>query len=132
MKKRHLIIAIAAAFLGNNWAKLNLLVISLTTIGDGLAEPVGVRFGRYRYETRALFTKKRYHRTLEGSATVFVASVLVLVFFRDLFTAPQYVAALLTLPLTMAIVEAKSPHTWDQPFLLGSGGTGVLLIKHFV
>ena len=125
-------VAIAAAFMGISWAKINLLVISLATIGDGLAEPIGVRFGKLKYKTRALFTKKKYYRTLEGSVTVFVASVLVLVIFRDLFTTEQYIIALVALPITMAVVEAISPHTWDQPFLLGSGGVEVLLIKHLV
>lgn len=125
-------IAVASAFMGIGWAKINILVLSLASIGDGLAEPIGVRFGKYKYETRALFTKKKYYRTLEGSAAVFFASVLVLVVFRAEFTTPQYITALILLPITMALVEAKSPHTWDQPFLLGSGGTGVLLIKHLV
>ena len=125
-------IAIAAAFMGVSWAKLNLLVISLATIGDGLAEPIGVRFGKHKYKTRALFTKKNYYRTLEGSATVLIASLVVLIVFRDLFTTSQYIVALAAVPITMAIVEAVSPHTWDQPFLLAAGGTEVLLIKHLM
>ncbi len=91
--------------------------ILINGIGDGLAEPVGVRFGRHPYQTKALFTRKKYVRTLEGSACVFLASIAVLVYFHAFFTPGQLVASLFILPLMMTLAEAFSPHTWDTPFL---------------
>src|SRR5262249_34401276 len=46
--------------------QLILITVLVAGLGDGLAEPVGVRFGRHTYATRALFTDKRFTRSLEG------------------------------------------------------------------
>ena len=45
-------------WLFGQWGLESLVVIPIliNVIGDGLAEPVGVRFGKYRYKTKALFT----------------------------------------------------------------------------
>lgn len=97
-----------------DWMFIPLLI---NGIGDGLAEPVGVRFGRHAYRTRALFTRKQYRRTLEGSACVFFSSIVIIAFSHAYFTPAQFTAALLALPLLMTLAEAYSPHTWDTPFL---------------
>ena len=62
---------------------INFLLIPLIVngIGDGLAEPIGIRFGKHRYKARALWYEGRlcsgtFHRTLEGSACVFFSGVL--------------------------------------------------------
>ena len=39
-------------------------------VGDGLVF-VGVRFGKYRYKTKALFTDKKYFRTFEVGVLVY-------------------------------------------------------------
>ena len=119
---------LAEIYFGIPWPEIALLVVCLAHIGDGLAEPVGIRFGRVKYKTYALFTKKTYFRTLEGSLTVFIATALVLMWFRYLFTEQQLILALFTLPLLLMITEAISPHTWDAPFLSGVAGLGVSLI----
>lgn len=93
------------------------LPILINGIGDGLAEPVGVRFGKHRYLTGALFTRKKYVRTLEGSACVFLASMAVLALSHAYFTPGQLVAALIIIPPLMTLAEAFSPHTWDTPFI---------------
>ena len=116
---------------GIPWPKIALLVLCLAHIGDGLAEPIGVRFGRIKYKTYALFTKKRYYRTIEGSLAVFISSIIVLCGFSYLFTSQQFVIALITLPLMLMIVEAISPHTWDGPFLTGTSGLIVGLILSY-
>ena len=114
--------------LGIFWADIGLLVVCLAMIGDGLAEPVGVRFGKIKYKTYALFTKKRFFRTVEGSLTVFVSTIGVLVWFGDLFTEKQFIYAIAFLPLTLTVTEAISPHTWDGPLLSGVSGTLVCFI----
>ncbi|MED5530739.1 MAG: hypothetical protein VYA61_00090 [Pseudomonadota bacterium] len=119
-------------YLGVSWEKIGLLVVCLSMIGDGLAEPIGVRFGRIKYKTYALFTKRHYFRTVEGSLAVLVSSILVIVWFRGLFTDQQFFWALCILPLTLTLTEAISPHTWDGPFLSGVSGIAVSLILAYI
>lgn len=114
------------------YSELMVLITPLAMVGDGLAEPIGIRFGKHHYKAYALFSKKKYQRTLEGSATVFIASVFVLLLFHGHFTKPELLVALVAVPTTLTVAEAISPHTWDQPFLLGLGGAALFLIKHFV
>jgi len=106
--------------------------ILINGIGDGLAEPVGVRFGRHAFQTRALFTKKRYTRTLEGSACVFVTSIIAVLLYYRLFTPPQFIGALLIIPILMTLAEAFSPHSWDSPFLFLIGGLSLAGILEYL
>ena len=104
--------------------------------GDGLAEPVGLRFGKHRYKTKALwyngkFWNGEYHRSLEGSAMVFLVSVAVLLWFSAAFTMPQLMLALLLLPVMLTIAEAISPHTADGP-LIGLLGCSFLWLLPLV
>ena len=98
------------------------IVVFVSTFGDGLAEPVGVKYGKHKYKTRALFTNRTYHRTLEGSACVFFSAVASIISIGNNLPTSQYIFLLLVMPLAMAVTEAKSPHTWDNPFLLLVGG----------
>lgn len=103
-------------------AHLIFITTFISTFGDGLAEPVGVRFGTHKYSVKALFTDRLYHRTYEGSACVFLSGVGAIAVMYDYFTPLQFVLMILILPLAMAITEAKSPHTWDNPFMHLVGG----------
>jgi len=114
------------------WENIGLFVICLAMIGDGFAEPVGIRFGKRRYKTFALFTRKRYFRTVEGSLAVFIATFFVVIVFNDLFTSEQFLYAILILPLAITLTEALSPHTWDSPFLLGVSGLSVIGILSYL
>jgi len=106
--------------------------ILINGIGDGLAEPVGIRFGRHAYQTRALFTKKRYTRTLEGSACVFVTSIIAVLLYNPLLSPSQFIAALLIIPILMTLAEAFSPHSWDSPFLFLVGGLSLAGILEYL
>ena len=108
------------------WQNIGLFVICLAMIGDGFAEPVGIRFGKKRYKTFALFTRKRYFRTVEGSLAVFITTFLVILTFNGIFTSEQFIYAILILPIAITFTEALSPHTWDSPFLLGISGFSVI------
>ncbi len=59
----------------------NLLLVPILVngIGDGLAEPIGIRFGKHKYQTYALLSKKKYVRSLEGSACVFITALIVFI-----------------------------------------------------
>ena len=101
---------------------LLFIPILINGLGDGLAEPVGIRFGKHRYQTRALFSQRTYTRSLEGSACVFVSAVLAILLLADQFSALQLIIALILIPPVMTLTEAFSPHTWDSPFLYLVGG----------
>lgn len=121
-----------AVYLGMiNKPELIFIIILINGIGDGLAEPVGVRFGKHKYQTFALFTKRKYVRTIEGSACVFITSIVVVILFGSLFSTSQFIIALITFPIIMTLVEAKAPHSWDNPFLFAVGSILLFLILHF-
>ena len=46
--------------------------------------------------------------------------------FHASFTPPQFLAALLVVPIAVTLAEAFSPHTWDTPYMF-LVGTGTLL-----
>jgi phytol kinase len=100
-----------------NRLDLVYIPIIISGIGDGLAEPVGVRFGRHQYATTALFSNRRYTRSLEGSLCVLVTSLATVIGFEVSFIGKQFWVALVLFPVIMTITEAKSPHSWDQPFI---------------
>jgi phytol kinase len=107
---------------------LVLIPILINIIGDGLAEPVGIRFGKYEYKTRALFTNKTYVRTFEGSACVLITGFVAVAMHYEYFTTIQFILAMLFIPIIMTLTEAYSPHTWDTPFLMFTGYTSLMLI----
>lgn len=104
--------------------KMSLLIIPtlINGIGDGLAEPIGVRFGRHTYEAHALFSKRKYVRSIEGSACVFVTGIITLLTLHSSFSSNQFNIALVVIPIVMTLAEAIAPHTWDSPFLYAVSG----------
>jgi phytol kinase len=114
------------------FAPLSLMVVLIAIVGDGLAEPVGVRYGHHKYSVPALFTRTQYVRSYAGSACVFVVSTAGILLFHDAFTTLQLVIALLWIPIAMTIAEAVSPHTWDSPLLFFAGAFCVAVIKQLV
>lgn len=107
-------------------AELALIPLLINGLGDGLAEPIGVRFGRIKYRARAIFSDKRYERSIEGSLCVFVAGILSVIAFRHSFTQMQFMAALAIIPLGTTLAEAYAPHTWDTPFIYGVAGISII------
>jgi len=108
---------------------LIFIPVLINGLGDGLAEPIGIRFGRHSYNVRALFTEKKYVRTVEGSLCVYLASFLIILLFGPVFpTQLQLIVALLVVPIVMTVAEAVSPHTWDTPLLFLVGYVSLLLI----
>lgn len=113
-------------------ADLLLIPTIINVFGDGLAEPVGIRFGKHTYETKALWTEKRFIRSYEGSAMLFASGVVALLLTADLFSPMQLTVGLLTIPIIMTLTEAYSPHTWDTPFLYLVGGLLLIMIMLLV
>jgi len=116
-------------FAQTGYRHLIFIPILINGIGDGLAEPVGIKFGKHKYKTKALFSKRTYERSLEGSSCVFIASLAILFLFQSSFSSVEFIWALIVLPIAMTIAEAFSPHTWDTPFLFLTGYTILYFIK---
>lgn len=110
--------------------ELLMLIILVNAIGDGLAEPIGVKWGKHKYKVKALFTRQTYTRSIEGSACVFITAVLVLLGFQHLFTTQQLIIALLVFPIGVTLAEAYSPHTWDSPLIFLVGGLVLIAVIH--
>ena len=119
-------------FYANGLQGLILIPILIGTIGDGLAEPVGVRFGKHKYKTYAFFSRRKYTRSLEGSACIFFASIIIVIAFHSQFSSTQFIVALLSIPIVMTLAEAFAPHTWDAPFLFLFGYLSLYGITVFI
>lgn len=108
-------------------AALIYIPVLITVIGDGIAEPIGVKFGRHKYRVPSLVKGKSHFRTIEGSLAVFLVSLIVIYFLYPVDIG-NFWAVLFSLPFLMTITEALSPHTWDTPFLFLVGGLSLYLI----
>eukprot|EP01084_Bolivina_argentea_P060898 111257_1 len=100
----------------------------INSIGDGLAEPVGITFGKHKYKTFALFYDGKWFngqftRSFEGSLCVFSTTFVVIIieYFLSIFSDAQLLYLLMTMPFYMTIAEAIAPHTNDGPFLALTG-----------
>eukprot|EP00939_MAST-03C_sp_MAST-3C-sp1_P001140 g1140.t1 len=120
-------------------AEWTLCPIIAVTFGDGLAEPVA-RFwddfkicgGTHKYRTRGLFAGDRlFTRSIEGSAIVFIFSVLAVFLIYDELEDAQLLFLLLVLPLTMTLLEMVAPHSMDNPFLL-AWGYFLMFVAYFI
>lgn len=108
----------------------------INEFGDGLAEPVGIRFGKHKYRTRSLwyngkFWSGNFERSYEGSAAVFIVSMIVLLIFRQEFDPTAFVILFATLPISMTLAEAISPHTNDGPALALVGCSIIWIVTHY-
>ncbi len=108
----------------------------INEFGDGLAEPVGIRFGKHKYRTRSLwydgkFWNGKFERSLEGSSAVFIVSIIVMFIFREQFDPTAFWILLGILPISMTVAEAISPHTNDGPALAFVGCSLIWGVTHF-
>ena len=86
-------------------------------LGDGLAEPVGRLWGKHKYTVRALFTTKKYTRSFEGSACVFFWTTVAVAIGTPEMNAIQGFLCFLTIPIANTVMEAVSPHSFDNHFM---------------
>lgn len=87
--------------------------------GDAVGEPVGIRWGRHRYRVPA-FKQLTAERSWEGSAAVCVASTFAAALGLLLAgrSGSDLVAWSLILGCAAVVIEAASPHGWDNLTLL--------------
>eukprot|EP00523_Entomoneis_sp_CCMP467_P010588 CAMPEP_0168738072 /NCGR_PEP_ID=MMETSP0724-20121128/10736_1 /TAXON_ID=265536 /ORGANISM="Amphiprora sp., Strain CCMP467" /LENGTH=399 /DNA_ID=CAMNT_0008785387 /DNA_START=40 /DNA_END=1236 /DNA_ORIENTATION=- len=84
-----------------------LIPVLVVGLGDGAAEPVGVRWGKHKYTTYGCCTSQRYTRSLEGSACVFFVSVVAIaIAISDFESSLQVGLAFLLMPLSLTLTEA--------------------------
>ena len=133
-------IILAAVFEYNTATPMVLLIVVFVGgLGDGLAEPVGVNFGKNgcgtgkdcTFRTRGCCSKNDYTRSLPGSSMVFLSGVIGVACAHEEFTRWQLLAAFLIIPMLGTIVEAKAPHTLDNPFIVffvGGASVGILRV----
>ncbi|CAN0318769.1 unnamed protein product, partial [Ascophyllum nodosum] len=127
-----LIILFTHLFAVSGQGNLVYILILVTGIGDGLAEPVGIWLGCHKYKVGSFRSNRLYERSFEGSCTVFVVTVAtIVVVYADFETFWEFLAALLLLPTALTLAEAFSPHTMNTPFMMGVGGVilyGIILV----
>ena len=119
--------------------RVNLAVLPMlvNVFGDGLAEPIGIRWGKNKYTTSAvwhngMFCAGQFERSYEGSACVYFVTLLAIIPFHGLFTISQFTLCVIFLPLTMTLCEAWAPHTWDNPFLTAVCGLFLMFIFEII
>lgn len=116
----------------NNQQGLSFIFVFITGIGDGLAEPVGITWGRHKYWTAGCFSDRKYQRSWEGSTCVFISALVFTSMFWKEFANPwEFWVTMIIMPPLMAYAEATSPHTMDTPFLMGLGGGLLYIVTHF-
>jgi phytol kinase len=109
---------LAGGVAGNIWfGPASLIGYLVGGIGDAAGEPVGARWGRRRYVVPTLSSVKTT-RTIEGSIGVFVASLVAVaigVLVAPGFSfKPQSLVVIPAIALACAVIEAVSPHGWDN------------------
>ncbi|TMW66811.1 hypothetical protein Poli38472_014123 [Pythium oligandrum] len=112
---------------------LTFILVFITGIGDGLAEPVGIAWGKHKYKTRGCFSKNKYTRSWEGSACVFMSGMIFPALqYADFDNFTQVLLSMVVLAPTMAYAEATAPHTMDTPVLMIGCGAILYAITNFV
>jgi phytol kinase len=81
--------------------------------GDAVGEPVGTRFGRHRYRVPSARGVASW-RSVEGSAAVFLVSLAAVAVAVALRGAAAMLVPMLFIALVATLVEAASPHGWDN------------------
>ncbi|CAM9242543.1 unnamed protein product [Sphacelaria rigidula] len=124
-----LIVFFAHLFGSGQQRDLIYIIVFVTGVGDGLAEPVGIFLGKHKYMARSCESNTYYQRSFEGSCCVFVVTVATVIMVYTSFASFwQFLAALMTLPTALTLAEAFSPHTMDTPFIMGVGGVMIYAI----
>jgi dolichol kinase len=107
------------------------IIVYITGIGDGLAEPVGIYLGKHKYNAMSCAEGRTYQRSWEGSACVFMSGMVFPAIQYNCFDSfNQLVAAMVALPPIVTYLEATAPHTMDSPVLMFGSGTVLLVILY--
>eukprot|EP00756_Hemistasia_phaeocysticola_P027566 Hpha_TRINITY_DN16124_c3_g2::TRINITY_DN16124_c3_g2_i1::g.3263::m.3263 len=133
-----LFIPLTYALVAKNRYQLMLIPVLVIGFGDGLAEPVGITWGKHKYTARAIWYNGRccagsFTRSLEGSLCVYLVGVIsVLSCWKWWASDLQVGLAAAAIPIAVTLAEAFGPHAWDNPFLLAVGGGLVVLFVYTI
>jgi dolichol kinase len=112
-----------------NESGLVFIIVFIIGIGDGLAEPVGIYWGKKKYLAPSWGLKKRYVRSYAGSACVFLCGLLFTAIWGYEFNSVgRFAAAMAVIPAIMTVVEATAPHSMDTPTMMIIGYSTLYLI----
>lgn len=96
--------------------------------GDAAGEPVGVRYGKHKYRVPTL-SKTVCYRTIEGSIGVFGCSFIAAsIVLGSLGYGIETIPLAFSAGLLATLVEAISPHGWDNFTTQVSACIGVFLV----
>ncbi len=124
-RTRYIILPYLATLIGGMGSNLlfgqfALIGYLVTGIGDAIAEPVGVRFGKHAYRV-PVFGNLESIRTVEGSLAVFLGSLgslllgtMILGVWHSTFL---HIGAVAGVGVVCAGLEAATPHGWDNTTL---------------
>lgn len=89
----------------------------MTGLRDAVGEPVGTRFGRHTYKVPSLRSVAAT-RSWEGSGAVVIMSAIAialgLLLTPRIDMTPWHLVSVPVLALVCGVVEAASPHGWDN------------------
>ena len=89
-------------------------------LGDAIGEPAGTRFGRHPYRVPSAWGVSST-RTLEGSLGVLLACLAAVALGQLVLggsePSPRLAVLLLTVAVASTLLEAVSPHGWDNAFM---------------
>ncbi|CAM9613899.1 unnamed protein product, partial [Laminaria digitata] len=71
-----MIVFFAHLFAPDGQRDLVYILVFVTGVGDGLAEPVGIWLGKHKYMARSCDAGTYYQRSFEGSCCVFIVTVV--------------------------------------------------------
>jgi phytol kinase len=97
--------------------------------GDAVGEPVGVRFGKHKYNVPTL-QKVKCQRSIEGSLAVMgisIAAVFIGLWVLGDHSIITMIIAAVTAGVLTAVIEAVSPHGLDN-FTTQVGAVGIVFV----
>lgn len=87
--------------------EIAIIATLCVALGDAIAEPIGLRFGKHKYAARAIKGPSS-QKSIEGSLGVFIVCTLILLIFT------QNIILAILLGFLLAIVEGISPRGTDN------------------
>lgn len=122
-RTKYIVYSYLATFLGGVFSNIlfgqyAIFGYAITGVADAIAEPIGTRFGKHQYRVFSFDKMKVSYRSIEGSLSVLVATLLVIVLLATTFFSVSipfyYICAI---AIFCMLVEAVSPSGFDNLLL---------------
>lgn len=102
--------------------------------GDGLAEPIGTRYGKHQYVIKDYLWNKENTKSLQGSSAVFFVSLISCFIFLHLYFHISLIKLLLIsvfYSIFVTFIEATSPRGLDNFLIILLGSIFLSLIDYY-